>query len=50
MKMKKTKLIPFLMSSDKKENIYSNKIVIDSWNNIEKYKLIENSFFNILCF
>jgi hypothetical protein len=25
--------------------IYSNKVVIDSWNNIQKYKDVKNSFF-----
>ena len=29
-------LSPFLLSTDKKENLYTNKVVIDSWNNIKK--------------
>ena len=36
---------PFLLSSDPKLNIYSNKVVIDSWNNIGKYEKAENAFF-----
>lgn len=35
----------FVLSRDPELNMYSNKVVIDSWNNIEKYKDIENSFF-----
>lgn len=27
------------------QNLYSNKIVIDSWNNIKKYKDVKNAFF-----
>ena len=30
-------LSPFLLSTNKKENLYTNKVVIDSWNNIKKY-------------
>ena len=36
-------LVPFLMHPD--ENLYSNKITIDSWNNIGKYKDVKNAFF-----
>lgn len=35
----------FMMSSFPNGNIYSNKVVVDSWNNIEKYKTIRNAFF-----
>lgn len=38
-------LAPFLLSVHNDINIYSNKVVIDSWNNIQKYKDIKNSFF-----
>lgn len=38
-------LCPFLMSTDKEVSLYSNKVVIDSWNNIGKYKDVKNSFF-----
>lgn len=38
-------LAPFLLSVHDDKNIYSNKVVIDSWNNIQKYKDIKNSFF-----
>ena len=36
-------LVPFLIYPD--ENLYSNKITIDSWNNIGKYKDVKNAFF-----
>ena len=35
-------LVPFLMGEP---SIYSNKVVIDSWNNIKKYQDVENAFF-----
>lgn len=35
----------FRLSPDPKLNYYSNKVVIDSWNNIKKYVEIKNSFF-----
>lgn len=35
----------YLLSPDKELNVYSNNIVIDSWNNIEKYKDVKNAFF-----
>lgn len=37
-------LCPFLMSTDE-ENLYQNKVVIDSWNNIRKYEGVKDSFF-----
>lgn len=37
--------IPFLISSDAESTIYSNKVVVDSWNNIQKYAEVKNSFF-----
>lgn len=36
-------LVPFLMHPD--DSLYSNKIVIDSWNNIKKYQEVKNAFF-----
>ena len=39
-------LVPFLMSTDEKQyKMYGNHIYIDSWNNIQKYSKITNSFF-----
>ena len=36
-------LSPFLLSTDKEENLYTNKVVIDSWNNIKKYADIKDA-------
>lgn len=38
-------LIPFLISPDPALSRYSNKVTIDSWNNIQKYKDVTDSFF-----
>ena len=38
-------LAPFLMSKNPDASYYSNKIVIDSWNNIKKYTEVSNAFF-----
>lgn len=38
-------LSPFLMSTHDDINLYSNKIIIDSWNNIKKYADVKNAFF-----
>ena len=38
-------LSPFLLSSNPELNLYKNKVVIDSWNNIGKYTEVKNSFF-----
>ena len=39
-------LVPFLMNPDPNVSLYSQqKVVIDSWNNIEKYKDVKNAFF-----
>lgn len=38
-------LLHFLLSPDPNQNFYNNKIVIDSWNNIKKYKDVQNAFF-----
>lgn len=38
-------MVPFLLSPDPEDNLYNNKIVIDSWNNITKYAAITGAFF-----
>lgn len=38
-------LIPFLMSTHNENNLYSNKVVVDSWNNIKKYAELKDAFF-----
>lgn len=38
-------LAPFLLSTDRGVNLYSNKVVVDSWNNIKKYEGVSNAFF-----
>ena len=35
----------YLMSTNPEDNYYDNKIVIDSWNNIQKYKDVIGGFF-----
>lgn len=38
-------LTPFLLSTNPKQNLYENKVVIDSWNNIKKYAEVKDAFF-----
>ena len=39
-------LCPFLLSTDPKQNqFYGNKIVVDSWNNVIKYRDVKDAFF-----
>jgi hypothetical protein len=38
-------LAPFLLSTHPDCNFYKNTVVIDSWNNIAKYKEVTNAFF-----
>lgn len=38
-------LTPFLLSTNPEASAYKNKVVIDSWNNIKKYKDVYGAFF-----
>ena len=38
-------LSPFLLSVHEDVNLYSNQIVVDSWNNIKKYEDVKDAFF-----
>ena len=35
----------YLLSTNPESSAYSNKIIVDSWNNIRKYKDVKNAFF-----
>lgn len=38
-------LIAFLMTTDEKTRVYNHKVVVDSWNNIQKYSDAKDAFF-----
>ena len=38
-------MLPFLLSMHTDCNVYSNKVVVDSWNNIKKYAEVRDAFF-----
>lgn len=38
-------MIPFLLSTHKEDNLYANRVIVDSWNNIKKYQNASHAFF-----
>lgn len=38
-------LSPFLLSTHADLNLYSNKVIVDSWNNVGKYAAVKDAFF-----
>lgn len=38
-------LSPFLLSTKSEHNLYHNKVIVDSWNNIKKYSETADAFF-----
>lgn len=38
-------LAPFLLSVNSDMSDYNNKVIVDSWNNVKKYKEVKGSFF-----
>ena len=38
-------MVPFLFTTHDENSVYSHKVVVDSWNNVKKYRDVKDSFF-----